>query len=80
MRVTPEMVEALATLRSFAERHKDNTNVTGLRAACRAFNTLDNADVFVPLDDASEVDEGSALDFGEWGDTTRADMARHQQD
>lgn len=28
---------------------------------------------------ARDTAEGPALDSGEWGDTTRADMARHQQ-
>lgn len=84
--ITPEMIEALATLRHAA---------TGRLEACRsvrdAINTLDNADFFVPISDAADeqdarlkeagylvIKSGEALDPAEWGDTTREDIAhRH---
>lgn len=82
MDVTPEISEALAVLRvhtkygSVAQSLKD------------AINTLDNAGVFAEIDErrdyasAEEILAEAAradtapLDPAEWGDTTRADLAR----
>lgn len=75
---------ALAHLRNPANLSRDERE---------AFNVLDNARVFASVDSRSgyagweEILEaaardrhpaGQALDPAEWGDTTRADMARHQ--
>lgn len=55
--ITPEMIEALDTLRSFAHRYRDNTTVALGAEASAAINTLDNADFFAPIDDAREDED-----------------------
>lgn len=84
--VTPEAVQALAYLRLKAR--SDDSQVS------RAINTLDNAGVFAALDEATDYASAAEImaevaaksveevmgtpDPAEWGDTTAADMARHQ--
>lgn len=83
MSITPEMIAALTTLRNFTERVADCKSIVGLHEAVQAFNALDNADFFTAIDEAAnEVETAAqfaAVDPEEWGDTTRADMARHQE-
>lgn len=88
MTYAPEVIEALALLRTF-------TGPGGGKylpgQIVQAVNTLDNAGVFAALDEqtdyasATEILAEAALasvpntaDPAEWGDTTSADMARHQ--
>lgn len=84
---TPEVVLALATLRLEARKTSNGRNVQ------QAMDVLDNAQVFSVIDEATdyaapmdliqEAAEASipnTLDPAEWGDTTSADMARHQGD
>lgn len=79
MDVTPEIIEALRTLRLHRENDVDLEH---------AVNTLDNAGVFAVIDEQTGYDvdpepapavdttpSGYELDAAEWGDTTRADMA-----
>ena len=77
MNITPEMIAALTTLRQGARG--------GYRVSPEvreAINVLDNADFFTAIDEeANEMETAAqfaAVDPEEWGDTTRADMARHQ--
>lgn len=81
MRITPEMITALDRIRRWALVVKAETNALEIdKDTALAIDVLDNADFFVPIDDAREDDDHSRhLDAAEWGDTTRADMARHQQ-
>lgn len=85
MTYSDETIRALATLRE-AATHPGTGGM--LR---QAINTLDNAGVFAVLDEqtdyasAEEILAEVALasvpntaDPAEWGDTTSADMARHQ--
>ena len=85
--ITPEMISALNTLRAFAL-------CAPASGAGKAINVLDNADFFTPIDEALDELEneretaaqfctdpeelGAPLDPAEWGDTTREDMASHQ--
>lgn len=81
MDVTPEISEALAALRSFAKK----ADPSPIR---EAINVLDDAGVFAGVDEhndyasAEEILAEAAradtapLDPAEWGDTTRADLAR----
>lgn len=90
MNITPEMIDALNTLRSFAERNKNAISIGGNVEASEAINVLDNARVFAPIDEATGYDVKPSYTFtvddvadikpdaAEWGDTTREDMARHQ--
>lgn len=87
MSFDPKVIEALAELRQYAATYP-TMGLSGL------INTLDNASVFAALDEqtdyASAVEilaesaaislsrAGADLDPAEWGDTTSADMARHQ--
>lgn len=77
-----QTIEALDYLRKFLA-------VDARAGTQQAFETLDNAGVFSALDE--QTDYASAEDIlaeaayditpvdpAEWGDTTRADMARHQ--
>ncbi len=92
--ITPEMIAALNTLRVHARYHSVAMSLRD------AINTLDNADFFVPIDEARDeleadterpcgcggkgthgvdhAEDYAPLDPAEWGDTTREDMARHQ--
>lgn len=81
MDVTPEIIEALRTLRAFA------TGPTLPNSVRAAVNTLDNAGIFAVIDEQTDYDVDPEpartvatcnLDPAEWGDTTREDMARHQ--
>lgn len=81
MDVTPEIINALRTLRGFA------SGPTLPGSVREAINTLDNAGVFAAIDEQTDYDVDGGLlaahqlpdvDAAEWGDTTRADMARHQ--
>lgn len=86
MTYAPEVIEALAQLRYSAATHSNlPANVKW------AINTLDNADVFAALDEQTDYASAEAIlaesalasvsnaaDPAEWGDTTSADMARHQ--
>jgi hypothetical protein len=84
MDVTPEIAAALATLRTALGSGRVST-------AKEAFDVLDDAGVFAeiderydyaaPLDVLQEIAEANTpetLDPAELGDTTSADMARHQ--
>lgn len=74
-----ESISALHVLRTWAK----GGNVSGADAA-KAVDVLDNAGVFAAIDTATDYDldapdlTAGGLDPAEWGDTTRADMARHQ--
>jgi hypothetical protein len=76
-----EQIEAVSILRNFALIVPRFVNPTaGELAVARAINDLDNADLFAALDEARDnLDGAPAVDPAEWGDTTREDMARHQQ-
>lgn len=84
MTYEPKVIEALAWLRKGWDGDNSERAIT-------AFETLDNAGVFAALDEQTdyasaeeimaEVAEASVpntADPAEWGDTTSADMARHQ--
>jgi hypothetical protein len=83
---SPEVIEALASLRTYAGKYP----TMGLSDAV---NTLDNAGVFAALDEQTgytaaedilaeavsrSLDEaaGGPLDPAEWGDLSRTDIAR----
>lgn len=82
-----ETIVALAHLRTYAAKYP----TMGLSDAV---NTLDNAGVFHEIDEATDYASaedilaesvaislsraGVDIDPAEWGDTTAADMARHQ--
>ena len=78
---SPEVIQALAGLRTYAAQYPA-MGLSGL------VNTLDNAGVFAALDEQTgyaaaedvlaEAVVTASLDPAEWGDTTPADMARHQ--
>ena len=77
--ITPEMIDALNTLRVHARYHSVAMSLRD------AINLLDNADFFVPIDEARDELENEretaaqfCTDPAEWGDTTREDMASHQ--
>lgn len=82
MNITPEMVAAWRTLQNAA------ADAYRLQPQVRdAINVLDNSDFMVPIEDAEDgpkasqsgdINADDTLDPGEWGDTTRADMAAHQ--
>lgn len=55
--VTVEMIDALETVRSYAERFKDNTSVTGLMEMSRAVLLLDEACFFAPIDEAVDRED-----------------------
>lgn len=115
-----EQIKALAFLRGYAkDPGYDIVPTDAEKALAKAINTLDNAEVFVALDEARDEREAvntctyqvggsyetppeyceleiednqeycpkhrrlsdldAQLDPAEWGDTTREDMARHQQ-
>lgn len=91
---SPGVIAALAELRTHVQSLQgDRGGSKGARMA-ELVNALDNAGVFAALDEqtgyAAAEDilaeaagdalnkELGALDPAEWGDTTRADMARHQ--
>ena len=74
--ITSEVIAALTWLRN----GWDGDNSV---QAIQAFDTLDNAGVFAEIDQATgyntdPVASDPPVDPAEWGDTTRADMARHQ--
>lgn len=84
--VTPEVSTALAELRRYAATYPS----MGLSAA---LNVLDNAGVFAEIDERNDyasaeeilaesalrdIERQNGLDPEEWGDLTRADLARHQ--
>lgn len=80
--VSQETINALRTLRTWAK----GGYVSGKEAA-RAVDVLDNAGVFAAVDTATDYDLDAVAstmpvagepDPAEWGDTTAADMARHQ--
>lgn len=80
--VSQETINALAQLRD-AVAHSDQIS----NQLARAFNVLDNNGVFAAVDTATGYDLDAVAsttpvagepDPAEWGDTTRADMARHQ--
>lgn len=88
MSFDPKVIEALALLRTFTGPGGGQI-LQG--QVVQAINTLDNAGVFSALDeqtDYASAEEilaesaaqslGAPLNAAEWGDTTRADMARHQ--
>lgn len=85
MDVTPEISRALAEVRMYAAGQN--------RDIRQALNTLDDAGVFAEIDEHNEYASAeeilaeaavqsvtAPLDPAEWGDVTRADMARHQHD
>lgn len=88
---SPGVIAALAVLRTFTGPGGGQV-LQG--QVVQAINALDNAGVFAALDEQTEYaaaedilaeaagdalnKELGALDPAEWGDTTRADMARHQ--
>lgn len=90
MTYEPKVIEALARLRQIAA----DGAIGMFAGIARDLTTLDNAGVFAALDEqtdyasAEEILAEAAqkdvdrvlgdLDLAEWGDTTRADMARHQ--
>ncbi len=83
MTYNDETIQALAGLRAYAEKYP-TMGLSGL------INTLDNAGVFAALDEQTDyapaveilaeaaVIASRPLDPAEWGDTTAADVARHQ--
>jgi hypothetical protein len=101
-KITPEMIDALNTLREFAQSSTHNSLNTLSRDTAEAINTIDDAGIFAAIDEETgyDIDPGistqsamdgkiyrsdgsvlpAPLDPAEWGDTTRADMARHQKD
>lgn len=92
MDVTPMISQALATLRTLAPGYLRLT-AKETETFREAFNVLDNAGVFAEIDERNEYASAEeilaeaavqsvtgTLDPAEWGDTTRADMARHQHD
>jgi hypothetical protein len=95
-KITPEMINALNELREGARKIRRfvNPTVAELRMA-DAVDLLDNERVFAAIDEETGYDVVPAREFytftvddvdeikpdpAEWGDTTRADMARHQKD
>lgn len=82
MTFDPKVIEALARVRLYAAGQR--------RDIQQELNILDNAGVFAALDEqtgyAAAEDiladttgyDITPVDPAEWGDTTRADMARHQ--
>lgn len=88
MTFSPETTEALAQLRVYASRYPT-------MGVSEAINALDNAGVFAALDEQTgyadavdilaesairDTERDAGLDPEEWGDLTRADLARHQTD
>lgn len=82
MNVTPEMIEAWRTLQNAA------AGAYRLQPQVRdAINVLDNSNFMVPIEDteyeskaaqSGDINADDTLDPGNWGDTTREDMAAHQ--
>jgi hypothetical protein len=84
MTYSDETIKALAVLRSITSEDRERPEVIA------AFNTLDNSGVFAALDEQTDYASATeilaesaakavaAVDPAEWGDTTAADMARHQ--
>lgn len=83
MEITREMVLALKDLRTFADAVRPEMYPVEVdRRAQKAIDLLDNADFFSKIDeagDAFETEGAQAHDPAEWGDTTRQDMADHQE-
>jgi hypothetical protein len=55
--ITVEMMDALDTLRGFAERNSTNTALGNLREVAEAINVLDNKDFFAPITDAKDEED-----------------------
>jgi hypothetical protein len=86
MTYNDETIQALARLREVAREG----SIGMFSGIARDLNTLDNAGVFAALDEQTDyapaveilaevaVVASRPLDPAEWGDTTAADLARHQ--
>jgi hypothetical protein len=60
--ITPEMIAALDTLRSFASRYRHSPHTNGSWATAKAIDILDNANFFTPISDAEDAAEDPETD------------------